>query len=189
MAYVIAASPNEVGGLGFVEQYGSDLYVEDVFILDQQVTPHSTTTDPLVLASFMENLAQNGTRSPATLCFQWHSHGTGGAYCSQTDLQNINDWLGDWLISLVLNRYGEHYMRLDNFNGPRLAVRLSPTILSSVPPELLASAQAEVDLKVRRAPNILNGVGGAMNWTENPDPRFSMPAAQYGLPPQSEEQP
>jgi hypothetical protein len=117
-AYV-AASPVEINGFGIVERVGKTYLITKVFILRQTVTAGSADTAGADLHRLAYHMAVTG-QDPSQLCFQWHSHVHGGAYCSSTDLATIDRWKGDVLISLVTNKYGAVYCRLDYFRPDRL---------------------------------------------------------------------
>lgn len=154
MAYIINC-PTEINGFGLVEQINSDLFfLRDVFITEQVASPTHVENDPMVLSQMMTNMLRNG-QNPSEIKFQWHSHVAMQAYFSSTDTANIDNWPGDWLISVVANKYGEYQCRLDTFKGVRLGVELKPELVATIAPDIMATTATEIAQKVRRPPGII----------------------------------
>ncbi|HVX24569.1 MAG TPA: hypothetical protein VG992_04505 [Candidatus Saccharimonadales bacterium] len=148
MAYILNC-PTEVNGFGYVEARGSTLVITDVFILDQVASAAHVETDQLALAAHMEVMRQAG-REPSQLRFQWHSHVNMEAYFSGVDTGNIDEWLGDWLISLVANKRGEYSCRLDVLRGLRVGVEVTPDIVASIPGAVMQQTAQEIGQKVKQ---------------------------------------
>lgn len=147
MAYVTAC-PVEINGFGLVSFVDPrTIVVEDVFILDQTATVASVETDPAAIARHMYEMQQAGG-DPGKIKLQWHSHVTMPTFFSQTDWENIEDWPGDWLLSLVLNQSGESACRLDFLRPIRAGYEIEPVIDAGLPDGLAAAAANEVADKV-----------------------------------------
>lgn len=154
MAYIINC-PTEINGFGLVEQILPDLFfLRDVFITEQVAGPAHVENDPLVLGQMMTNMLGRG-EDPALIKFQWHSHVDFNAYFSGTDTANINNWPGDWLISVVANKHGEYQCRLDTFRGVRLGVELKPELVATIAPDIMTATATEIAQKVKRPPGII----------------------------------
>lgn len=178
MAYV-RACPIEINGFGYVKSVGGDLFVTDVFILDQRASSGSVETDQRAMAQHVTGMLTDGD-DPDRIKFQWHSHVRGDAYFSQTDLENIERWPGNWLISLVANYFGEYSCRIDSFASLRLGVSAELTILMDIPSDLELLVQDEVRRHVRRRLR-------AVSPTEVADPTVTIGAAAItGGPPLDE---
>lgn len=111
MTYV-RACPVEINGFGAVERLGKDFLVTDVFILNQEASPGGVTTDSADLHRYLYELIQQGVE-PNKLKLQWHSHVDMAVFPSSIDLATIERYQTDYMISLILNKQGEHYCRLD----------------------------------------------------------------------------
>ncbi len=151
MAY-IQACPLEVGGLGTIAVRDGDLVIDDVFLLEQEVTAAETKLDPAAVARFVTRFSQEG-RDPSRLKFWWHSHAAMDVFWSATDLETIRELSeGGYLVSLVGNHRGETKTRL-TVRAPveiavdDLAFRIEPVL----EPAMVAAVREEVRVKVRRA--------------------------------------
>ncbi len=117
-AYVQAADPHEVSGLGLVQRMRGDkvwtFMVYDVFILAQDVNAGHAEIDPAALHAYAADFLSSGG-DLGELIFQWHSHVKGGTSPSPTDINTIHGWTGDTLISCITNIYGDHGTRIDWF--------------------------------------------------------------------------
>lgn len=154
MAYVINC-PTEVNGFGLVDVIHPELFVvRDIIITEQIAGPAHVEVDPAVIGALMTDMIQRG-ENPAAIKLQWHSHVNFNAYFSQTDLDNIERWPGDWLISVVANQRGEYECRLDVLGSVRLGVALRPEIVTAIDPAVMAATAQEVADKVKRPSPIL----------------------------------
>ena len=149
MAYV-QCCPVEVNGFGYLDRLGScDLVLEDVFILEQTATPYSVEVEPLAVARHLYELTRNGGDG-GRMRFQWHSHVKMPAYFSATDQAQIESYTGDWMVSLVANKFGDYECRLDIYKPFRVWTPIE--VLVSVPHnrETVASCQQDINSLVRQ---------------------------------------
>lgn len=154
MAYIVNC-PTEVNGFGIIDQISTDLFVlRDVFITKQIAGPAHVEVEPQVLSDLMTDMLARG-QNPGSIKFQWHSHVNMDAYFSMTDLDNIERWAGDWLISLVANKRGEYSCRLDIFKGVRVGIELRPALVSVIDPDVMVQTAAEIHQKVSRPAGML----------------------------------
>jgi hypothetical protein len=154
MAYTLN-TPNdaEINGFGYVDTYPGVIYVNQVFILKQVVTAGSAVTDDAALGAHVYSMIQAGIPQSA-LRLQWHSHVWGGAYCSGRDTATIEDFPGDWLVSLVVNKHGHRFARLDRFeNGMRTASEVPVEVVRQLSDELMRETAQEIAELVRRPGN------------------------------------
>lgn len=152
MAFIVNCQV-EINGFGFVSQQRDVIHVDDVFILEQSADAASVETDPQSLSRFVYEMVRNGG-DPGRIRFQWHSHVDMAPFWSPTDQSNIEDWPGEWLVSLVANRRGEYLCRIDTYE-PRLGVSLSPGIYTTLPAATTHQAVQEIADKVRRPTRLL----------------------------------
>lgn len=142
-AYV-QACPIEVSGFGYITQIGPTVFrLDDVFILPQRATAASVTVEAREVHSHMYRMVQHGVPTGA-LRFQWHSHVNFAAYFSSVDTNNIEQYANGWMLSLVINKFGEFEARLDVFEPFRVYAPLKVSVVLPENAELIAAAQAEV---------------------------------------------
>lgn len=152
MAYTCLC-PLEVNGFGYITHHSALLRVSEVFILDQTVTTASAEVHELTLARHLTNM-MNSSIPTSRLRFQWHSHCWGDTYCSHVDEDNIGV-LGanaPWLVSLVVNKFGERYAQLNTFGEFPVSAEIPVEI--DCPPgsaELFAACRSDLAGKVKDA--------------------------------------
>ena len=153
MAYV-RACPVEINGFGMVSMiHQGNIYVRDVFILEQEATATHVATNDAALAAFLDRHLANGGH-PGEIRFQWHSHVDMPARFSATDIALIQRWPGDWLVSLVVNKRGEYSCRIDmQSGGERFPLRVSVdtkiTLVDVITEDAAARVAAEIAANVR----------------------------------------
>ena len=136
----------EINGLGLVEKRGNDFIITDAFILKQKASGASAEIDPLELNKYVAEC-----EDPSKLTFQWHSHGDMSVFFSPTDVKTIAGYLGDFTISLVINKQGEYLCRLDLFKPFYLGLKATLLVIVPVEEGLLSHCQKEIDAKVDEA--------------------------------------
>ncbi len=119
--------PAEIAGLGHVTQHPKGFLIKDVFVLPQRVTDSDTELDPEALFTFLSRFVGDGG-DPSSLQLWWHSHGDGEVYWSETDLETIERFPGNRVISIVGNQKGELLCRLDLFAPRRERLENLPLI-------------------------------------------------------------
>ena len=141
--------PIEINGFGVINQIGPDDFeLEDVFIFEQTASDVHVTVSAEVMHSQLYQLSQTGL-DLSTIRFQWHSHVSMGAYMSSTDLDNIESYPGDWMISLVINKFGDFEVRLDVLRPLRLTLPVSVVLEANFDEALLAELKDEILEKVK----------------------------------------
>lgn len=98
---------SEIGALGTVEfdTKNNTIFVNDLYLLEQEVSAAECTLASKSIASLMDELIQKGEEDKlGKLNFWWHSHHTMKAFFSTIDDTTIKEWPGQYLISLVTNR-------------------------------------------------------------------------------------
>jgi hypothetical protein len=150
MAFVDAC-PEEVNGFGYLEQYSENaLLLTDVFILEQFVTPASANCSAETIGRHLTQMMRDG-EDLAKMRFQWHSHVNGSVYYSSIDTNAIDSSYlnAPWMISMVLNKLGEHVCRIDFFKNFRLSLGMEVRIVTVRDRELEAFARQEIVEKVK----------------------------------------
>ncbi len=148
MGYVHAC-PSEVNGFGTLDRLGDLLRLDEVFILEQTVSPAHAEVSPLVLAKHLTEMVQRG-EDTARLRFQWHSHVNMSAYFSGTDLANIETYTSDWMVSMVLNKRSEYQLRLDVYRPWRVWTPLRLKVIAVPNQALVDHCHSEIQSKVRQ---------------------------------------
>lgn len=148
MAYVLAC-PLEIGGLGTVRVREDALTVEEVFLLEQEVTGATTHLDPGAVGRFVARFAAEG-RDPSLLRFWWHSHASMDVFWSATDIATIRDLSEEgFLLSLVGNHKGETRVSLAlrrpfGVFADDLPFRIEPQLDSALVNEVRDEVRAKV---------------------------------------------
>lgn len=115
--------PYEISGLGIVEALGDIFFIKEVFLLPQITADNCSYVelDSKALNRFVYDLVKIG-KDPSQLTFQWHSHAYSPVFFSPTDVKTIQEYLCDYMISLVINKFGEYRLRFDLFRPCRLSL-------------------------------------------------------------------
>jgi len=148
--------PAEIAGLGYVTPRPDGFLIQDVFALPQRVTDSDAELDPEALLAFLSGFVADGG-DPSSLQFWWHSHVDGELYWSPTDLETIERFPGNRVISVVGNQKGELLCRLDLFAPRRERLEDLPLVLAEDDGEsatldletLRREVWAEIKAKVR----------------------------------------
>lgn len=157
-AYVSLAK-GEISGLGKVKRLKRGvLLIEDVFIFSQKCTPTSTNLDRMAVADFLTDMITAGEDSSAIKLW-WHSHADMEVYWSTTDDRTIYGFNNEWMLSVVVNFFGDSLCRIDAFQPMQTTAHdLSLQVLLSIEPEALELLRQEVALKVVHTdPKVMKG--------------------------------
>ncbi len=141
--------PVEINGFGLIRQLSAGVFrLDEVYILDQQVSYVHAVTDTDALSQNDSELAERGEYELRR--FQWHSHVDFEAYFSNVDVRNIMRREESWLISMVLNKFGHFEARLDlNIGGVRRQRPLTVTIVLEPDMGSLIKATDDIERHVR----------------------------------------
>ncbi|MBI2903284.1 MAG: hypothetical protein HYY12_06830 [Candidatus Methylomirabilis oxyfera] len=120
--------PAEIAGLGYVTPHPKGFLIQDLFVLPQRVTDSDAELDPEALCCFLGRFVGDGG-DPSSLQLWWHSHVDGEVYWSETDLETIERFPGNRVISIVGNQRGELLCRLDLFTPRRERLENLPLVL------------------------------------------------------------
>ncbi len=152
MMMYVQKCPVEINGYGLVDRSQPGiLRVTDVVILDQVASAASVTSEASALARYGLELFDAGG-NPEMIRLQWHSHVHMAAYFSGTDLGNIDGYDREgcqWMVSVVVNKRGEHQARLDIYDPFRMHAELVCEVEIPHNDELEQACAADIDRHVR----------------------------------------
>lgn len=97
----------EVGGYGRLsfDEEENDIFIEDVFIVKQEVCQTECTLSKEGLSELFEEFIANGEEDKiGEVTLWWHSHKDMAAFFSGTDDECMRTWPGKYVVSLVINR-------------------------------------------------------------------------------------
>lgn len=120
--------PAEIAGLGYVTPHPGGFLIQDVFVLPQRVTEADAELDAESIFGFLTSFVADGG-DPSSLQLWWHSHVDGEVYWSETDLETIERFPGNRMISVVGNRKGALLCRLDLFSPRRERLEGLPLVV------------------------------------------------------------
>jgi proteasome lid subunit RPN8/RPN11 len=149
--YVMSVD-SEIAGIGRVRIEGEDIHVEEVMIVDQEVTSVTADLSPQAMAKWQTELVRAGG-SPRDWLLWWHSHDTMNAFFSKRDTDTMDEHSeSDWLVSLVVNKKQERKARLDTYRPFRMYmedidIEIEGTQAYSVPEEVAREVADKVKSK------------------------------------------
>jgi hypothetical protein len=150
LAYVRGAVSTEINGFGYVRQISASRFIvdaaEDIFITKQTVTGGEARVSGDAFAKADYQSVLDGRENELHL--QWHSHVWGEAYCSSTDMQTIEGYGSfgaDWFISLVTNKHGQVFARLDAYRPFRIGCPMEVILHDDIDDETRAFVQGQID--------------------------------------------
>lgn len=184
MRLYVECCDTEIGGLGLGTLEGSIFHLEEVVLIEQDVTDNDTLLSPNGLARFLHELVEGGG-SPARVKVWWHSHVNHALKWSRQDEETIRQLNHDYLLSLIGNKSGQWLCRLDLVGPPARTVEpvpLGPTEGDgAVDPALRASIEREVAEKVKSWELVrIPGQGGFFFGTEIVANDYSYALESYG---------
>ncbi len=152
--YFTSLRAGEINGLGLVEKQENDFLIPEVFVLDQEANEAEANMNGLAFNRFVGQC-----EDPSKILLQWHSHDDGTVFWSpHKDIPTIKRWLqlGDFLISMVVNKQGDCLCRLDLSKPFRLSVKVPVFVVVpfKADQEILSFCKGEIGAKVRIIPEI-----------------------------------
>jgi hypothetical protein len=151
---IIQVCDIEVSLLGKVKKLPRrpDFVVTGLELFRQECSEVSTELDSEALGRFFSELLARGESLEDWRCWI-HSHVDSQVFFSRIDERTINSFLGDWLISICVNRRGDSACRLDIFSPVHVTCHdVEVAVLLEPDAALLEQAKAEVADKVRKKP-------------------------------------
>jgi hypothetical protein len=186
-AYATLAK-GEISGLGEVEVKDGEIRVVDTCLLKQECGGATTDIDPDDLAKWNLEMIQAGKDTQRWRLW-WHSHADMGVFFSGTDSTCAKDLLncfGDFVVSVVVNRKGEVYGRI-NYNLPPQGVfskfaivcEHCPVVIEDISTLDIEAMKAEIAEKVSEHTHVIShAVGGYGGSTYGSD--YSVEPAKSG---------
>jgi hypothetical protein len=143
--YVDAVS-GEISGLGKATIVSGNLFIEDVYLLEQESGGADTELKPEAVSELINELLAEG-EDPQHVKLWWHSHGSMGVFWSGTDDKTAEGFANGWMLSLVLNKKGEYKSRLDVYEPVHLVADNLEMVVAY--PEADAQLKAEIAEEVK----------------------------------------
>ena len=119
-AYYKYAEHKEICGLGKVYIEQGQLVVEDVILLEQEVSGSEANFDRDAIAKWHYELIQEGL-DPSEYRLCWHKHPiTGWSTTDDKCIEDMNN--GEWMLNLVKQSNGQFLFRLDLYAPFRITM-------------------------------------------------------------------
>jgi hypothetical protein len=160
-----------VGGFGLTSAEDL-LLVQDILLIQQQVSAVTVAFDDTAVADLFEDLVEQG-HQPEEFGRIWiHTHPGDCPAPSGTDEQTFERVFGacDWAVMFILARNGETYARLRFGVGPGGEMEIPVQVDFSQPfgPSDQAAWTAEYDAKVHAIPlSIGSGIQSSGDWNDH----------------------
>lgn len=140
--------PTEVSGLGKVEKIDGELFITDVYLLEQVVSGVSTDLDTEAVSKFITDMVRKG-EDPGDIKLWWHSHANMDTFWSGTDENTAERFQNGWMLCIVGNRHGKYRVRFDIYEPIRATVdRLELKVAWKVSQKEREKLEKEVSSKV-----------------------------------------
>ena len=166
MAYCRATNL-ETSGFMLLERDGSDLMIDEIYLLPQESTGTSTEMDRTAIAKFQLDLYKKGIigkKDSKKRLAHWHTHPTFGVFWSGTDMEmrRLNSQGVDYFVSIVVNQKGDALAAIDIKGEFPVAINDLPIEIvdNDDVAELIKACKAEVELKVKSPTHTWGGTGG-----------------------------
>jgi hypothetical protein len=141
----------EVGGLGYLtfDTENNDITVEEVYLLEQEVHSSECELSAEGCAKLIEERILAGEDNKlGGINFWWHSHHTMGAFFSVTDDTTMKEWVGPYIVALVINQKGEMKAALLTRTPIMIAGEVDVKIDWSTPKEIAVELDKAIEDKV-----------------------------------------
>jgi hypothetical protein len=141
----------EISGLGTVKRSENNFIIDDVFIIKQVTDSNGihVKLDDKALNLFIYEMAKDD-KDTSEISFQWHSHVYMPVDPSPEDKGTIKKYLNDFMISLVVNKYGEFVCRLDLFKPFYLSLNVNlQLIVPALNKDLVGRCVKDIEEMVR----------------------------------------
>ena len=125
------AAKSEVSGLGMVTLEGSVFHVSDVFFPKQKGSSGFTELDDNAVGKLNYSLHKK-KKDVKNIRFWWHTHYNFNTFWSGTDHNTARTLAranGEWELSLVINKAGDHLCRFDSVAPLNLFIDKLPVSL------------------------------------------------------------
>ena len=165
MLAFVQLCPDEINGWAYVRRQNANTFFvgpDDVFITDQVVSIVSAEVDGVTMAMVMDRAEEEDRLDQLRL--QWHSHVHGDTYFSATDTATMDAYGhagAPWMISLVLNKYGDARARLDLYTPMRVSTDVPIMVQQQLDPDLVQACEEAILRHVERRPRPKTKAPGA----------------------------
>jgi len=150
---------DEVSGLGEVEVFKGDFYIDDLHLIRQFSGPGSVALDQAHIAELItQKIKEGDTTFSARLRCWWHTHPDFNVFMSTTDTDTI-ERLGirtPWVVAICTNRKREVHARLDIFEPVQTTIENLELVPSELSGKFVAQCKADVARLVRPFPPIVS---------------------------------
>lgn len=176
----------EIGMFGYVKMDNTDFVVDDVFLVEQEVSGSSVDFADAGLEYAIERAIKDGRIEDLKFCC--HSHVDMDAFWSGTDdkmIAGMNNGMTPYLVSLVINKRYETKQRVDFYNpsGPigdyakQITFDLDLEVEIAPDPEVAKEIEELVTHRRYQYQSQTNGRKNQADWWKNTPPK------QLPLPP------
>ncbi len=153
MAYCRATNL-ETSGFMLLERDGDLLWIDDIYLLQQESTGTSTEMDRTAIAKFQLDLYKKGIigkKDSKKRLAHWHTHPTFNVFWSGTDMEmrRLNSQGVDYFVSIVVNQKGEALAAIDINGEFPLSINDLPIEIVDDFDDMIKACKAEVELKVK----------------------------------------
>jgi hypothetical protein len=93
----------EIGGLCRIDLEKDVFTVAEVFLLEQTASKGECELSSKGIDTLYRELL-NEDKDVDNLYGWWHSHGTMDAFFSKTDTDTMDEWPGDWIVAICINK-------------------------------------------------------------------------------------
>lgn len=152
----------EIGGLGKVILEKGEFTITDVFLLEQEATSGECELSAEGVAVLYDELLDND-EDVDDIKMWWHSHGTMGVFFSKTDTDTMDEWPGDWIVAIVINKKKELKARFQVQKPIPMYMDLDVEIEYPVVVNIQALID-EIDLKVTKPVTAVTKYNGIPNY-------------------------
>jgi hypothetical protein len=141
----------EIGMFGYVTLIDGDFYVDDVFLVEQEVTGGSVDFTDKGLDYAINKAIEDGRIEDLKFCC--HSHVNMDAFWSGTDedmIKSMNNGMTPYLVSLVINKRHETEQRVDFYNPAGPIGEFTGQITFNLDLEVETSDSPEIDEEINK---------------------------------------
>jgi len=179
--YCAEAHPDEIAGMGTIEERGGKLVVTKLFLVKQEVSPGSADFDDEAYGEFFEKYCEEGGK-PEELRLWWHTHPSMSVDFSAKDRNTIDKVRkgSKWFVAVVINEKGDRQGEWISGEFPFLSpIKLSKDDFVNVfPTKRIEELKAEIKAKVSK--HSYTYVQGKNGRYSTPTTRAALPYTQYG---------
>lgn len=147
------AVKGEIGGLGRVtlDAKAGVFTLTEVFLLEQTASGAECELSAEGVAKLYTDLLEEG-KDVDDIKLWWHSHSDMKSFFSGTDVKTMNEWPGDWLVGLVINKESELEARYQIQKPLILYISLETEVLL---PEFKGEEEIKAEVKAKVTPAVI----------------------------------